>query len=126
MDFFRDRRTSSAMAPRVSVALKLAPGVGSPLGVAAGALPKVVGSTCRRNPAPCSLEIGVRMFLPVHDRSDGERPGDEHSDLFIVAKIYLFALVAAIVVLVIQQANWAAGLDHGDWAARSINEDGQA
>jgi len=68
----------------------------------------------------------MRMFLPMHDRSGGERPGDEHSDLFIVATIYLFVLVATIVVLVFQQASWAAGLDHGDWAARSINEDGQA
>jgi hypothetical protein len=56
----------------------------------------------------------MRMFLPMHDRSGGERPGDEHSDLFIVATIYLFVLVATIVVLVFQQASWAAGLDHGD------------
>ena len=48
------------------------------------------------------------------NRSGGERPGDEHSDLFIVATIYLFVLVATIVVLVFQQASWAAGLDHGD------------
>ena len=51
----------------------------------------------------------MRMLLPMHDRSGGERPGDEHSDLFIVATIYLFVLVATIVVLVFQQASWAAG-----------------